>query len=52
MDKNLAELKVHVDRLKHLLDDPQPGLVTWCLMFGKTIQSITNWWSKEDKPNE
>lgn len=52
MGKNLAELKVHVDRLKHLLDDPQPGLITWCTMFGRTIESIANWWNKEDKPNE
>jgi hypothetical protein len=39
MNKRLQELKIEVDKLKQLLDDPQPGLAScvylWMLIKAK-----------------
>ncbi len=40
----LAAIKVHVDRLQKLLDDPQPGLSVWCDMYGRELAWLSNFW--------
>jgi hypothetical protein len=41
----LDELRVLVNRLKYLLDDPQPGLATWAQFYGETMQAISDKWN-------
>lgn len=42
---NLDHLKVLVNRLKALLDDPQPGMASWVQMYGETMSQIVDFWS-------
>ena len=47
MESNrLDELKILVNRLKLLLDDQQPGLASWCIAYGQTMQGICDFWTK------
>ena len=39
---NLDELQVEAQRLVKLLEDRQPGLMTWHMMYHRTVQSIAN----------
>ena len=48
MIEDYEDLKTHVVKLKTLLDDPQPGLMSWNIMVGKELNTITDWWTKED----
>jgi hypothetical protein len=41
----LDEYRELVRRLKGLLDDPQPGLSSWSLMFGATMNSLIALWN-------
>ena len=40
------ELKEHVRKLKMLLDDPHPGLLTWAMMYRDHMKAISNYWTK------
>jgi hypothetical protein len=40
----LDPLRSNVDRLKALLDDPQPGLMTWNEAVGKRWEAISEMW--------
>jgi hypothetical protein len=50
LPQELEILKNEVDRLKSLLDNPEPGLVTWCLFVNKRVEAIVNWWNPTTKP--
>ena len=39
---NIEFLKEQVDKLKSLLDDPQPGLASWVQMYGERMQALSN----------
>lgn len=43
--KSIEEYRELVRRLNGLLDDPQPGLSSWCLMFGDVMNSLTALWN-------
>lgn len=38
------QLKEAVDCLNQLLKDEQPGLSSWCMMYGETMKSIMEYW--------
>jgi len=40
----LKELSKLVDKLKSLLDNPEPGLVSWCQAYSKTMIAISDFW--------
>ena len=42
----LDELTVLVNRAKNLLDDPQPGLFTWCTALADTLTELSKKWTK------
>lgn len=42
---DFKKLKEHVDRLSKLLDEPQEGLSSWCLMVGSEWQHISAMWT-------
>ena len=44
----LDQLREHVNKLKLLLDDAQPGLASWCMMYGEQMKAISDFWN--DKP--
>lgn len=41
----VAETRDVIRRLNVLLNDPQPGLATWCLMFGSAMDELTAFWA-------
>jgi len=41
----MEELKDHVAKLNSLLQDPHPGLSTWCEFYYKHIQWIVDYWN-------
>jgi hypothetical protein len=43
-EKTLEELKIHVNKLKQLLDDSQPGLMCWCESYAYEMNWISNYW--------
>lgn len=47
---NLDYLRGEVDKLKALLDDPQPGLSTWVGFYHETMENINDFWNGKDKP--
>ena len=40
MYTNIDKLKTHVENLTKLLNDPQPGLLTWQMVVHKEIEEI------------
>ncbi len=38
-------LKEHVRKLNSLLEDPQFGLVTWCVFYGEHMKFIADYWN-------
>lgn len=40
----LDSLREQVSKLKSLLDDPQPGLMSWSLAYGECMTAITGTW--------
>ena len=50
--KSIDEYRELVRRLKGLLDDPQPGLSSWSLMFGATMNSLVALWHSGADPQE
>ena len=53
---DFKKLKEHVDRLSKLLDEPQEGLSSWCLMVGSEWKNISAMWTgpsnKQMQPTE
>ncbi len=47
---NLDYLRDQVNKLKLLLDDPQPGLASWVIMYGDRMKAINDFWN--DKPRK
>lgn len=47
MNETIEEYRELVRKLKALLDDPHPGLSSWCLMFGATMNSLMELWMPE-----
>lgn len=43
-DDILSEMKNAADRLCKLLDDPHPGLVSWCVMLAGCISDINRFY--------
>lgn len=39
------DLTEQVRRLNVLLQDPQPGLSTWCMMYGECMKAIDEYWN-------
>lgn len=42
----IAWLKNEVDQLQGLLNDPQPGLASWCIMFAERMNKISTYWKQ------
>jgi hypothetical protein len=40
------ELKEHVRQLNALLEDPQPGLVSWVQFYQEHMKAISDYWTK------
>jgi len=47
--KYLKKVKVEVDKLQSLLKEPEPGIMTWCLMHGNQMQKIADFWYPNKK---
>ena len=45
----LEEFKTHVDKLSNLLDDPQPGTMSWNLMLQNRMNYLLINWYNFDK---
>jgi hypothetical protein len=43
---SLDELREEVDKLKSLLDDPHPGLMSWSCFFVERMHNITSYWHR------
>ncbi len=43
---NNEELKNAVHRLDAMLQDPHPGLSTWCQIYGELMQAIVKFWNE------
>lgn len=46
LKERIVELKDHINHLKNLLDDPQPGLMSWCISYCDEMQWISKWWDQ------
>jgi hypothetical protein len=46
MTEKFKELCAHVAKLKLLLDDPQPGLTSWCRMYAEHMMFIVAYWQE------
>ena len=46
------ELKKHVDCMKKLLDDPQPGIFSWCGFLGEHWKKVADMWKEPIKEKE
>lgn len=44
-EKDFKTLQEHIDKLKRLLDDPQPGLFSWNEMLNRRMQTISDLWN-------
>jgi len=40
MAAKMTQLKIEIEQLKRLLDDPQPGLVTWMTMMSNRMKAV------------
>lgn len=49
---DFKKLKEHVDKMQDLLNDPHPGLYTWCFALGKQWQKVAEMWTGEPEPPE
>ena len=43
-EEYLDRLLLEVNKLKSLLEDPHPGLSTWCTCYAKQMDKIVNFW--------
>ena len=46
MTEKFKELCERVAKLKLLLDDPQPGLASWCMMYAEHMKFISDYWTQ------
>lgn len=44
--KTFAELQERVKKLNSLLEDPQPGLMSWSMMYAEHMQWIVSYWNE------
>ena len=49
---NIDWLREKVRQLKALLDDPQPGLSSWHMMYEKRMQDINDFWASKYEPSK
>lgn len=42
--EGLEYLKQEVNKLKVLLDDPQPGCISWVMFLNERLENISNFW--------
>lgn len=49
MNESIERYRRLVHQLSHLLEDPHPGLFSWCDMFGRTMNELTGLWVDEPK---
>jgi hypothetical protein len=45
-EEYLSEVKRVADRISAMLSDPHPGLSTWCEMYARNMQYISDLWTK------
>jgi hypothetical protein len=45
----IEELKELNRRLTALLDDPQPGLMSWCMALERVMSALVAGWTGENK---
>lgn len=45
----LKELTERVRKLNALLQDPHPGLSTWCGFYAEHMQAISEFWNQPDQ---
>ncbi len=45
----IKELKELNRRLTALLDDPQPGLASWCVLLGRTMTDLIDGWTRQPR---
>lgn len=43
-EEYLNRVRDEVRKLKSLLDDPQPGLSTWCIFYAERMKAISVFW--------
>ena len=43
---SFEDLREAVRCLALLMEDPQPGFMTWCLMYGRHMQVISKYWTE------
>ena len=41
---NLDYLREQVTQLKGLLDNPHPGMATWCAAYARNMKAINDFW--------
>lgn len=44
--KTFEELQERVKKLNSLLEDPQPGLMSWSMMYAEHMQWIVAYWNE------
>lgn len=49
---NIEKLLNEVNQLKSLLEDPHPGLFTWCEAYYNKLCEISSWYTGKDTPNK
>lgn len=50
--KNLNDLHESVNRLKILLDDPQTGLMSWCMLYSEKMKEISDFWMNNNRSDK
>jgi len=52
MRDDFKKLIATVARLNELLEDPQVGLISWCVMYGECMNFISDYWKNNWKVSE
>ena len=52
MIEDYEELQQRVAKLHALLDNPQPGLITWMTLFMEHMAYIAEYWTGEEQSCE
>jgi hypothetical protein len=48
MNESIEKYRELVRQLSVLLEDPQPGLMTWCTMFADTMDRLADLWNVQE----
>ncbi|MGR3303646.1 MAG: hypothetical protein ACUZ8I_14270 [Candidatus Scalindua sp.] len=48
----MEDLETHVGKLKQLLDNPHPGIATWCEAYGAEMKAISDFWTHDKVETE